>query len=256
MTDTERLDVALVHRRLIETRTRAGQLIEAGHVQVNRKIALKPGQKVSAADAITLLQTLKYVGRGGYKLEAALERFGVAVTGLTALDVGASTGGFTDCLLQRGAARVYAVDVGRNQLAAGLRADARVTALEQTDIRQAAALPEAVDLVVIDVSFISLRLVLPAVTRFLKPDSAGIIALIKPQFEAGADKIGKGGVVKNPAVRQKVVAELMRWIETQGWQVAGLIQSPVTGGDGNVEYLAHLNPHRSPEKPFALPADK
>ncbi len=236
----ERLDVALVTRGFAETRARAQQLISAGNVRLNGKIATKPGRTISNSDKITLTGTLKYVGRGGQKLEAALAHFGVNVRGIVALDVGASTGGFTDCLLQHGAAQIFAVDVGHGQLAASLRADARVISLEKTDIRALKSLPQMVNLIVIDVSFISLTQILPVVRRFLARENLGVIALIKPQFEAGRRQLNRRGVVKNPATRKKAVQSVVRWAETHGWRCRGVVESPITGGDGNVEFLAHF----------------
>jgi 23S rRNA (cytidine1920-2'-O)/16S rRNA (cytidine1409-2'-O)-methyltransferase len=239
MNQTGRLDVILVERGLTETRAQAGQLIKAGQVELNGKVVTKPAAKVREADQIVVLEPLRYVSRGGLKLEAALTAFQVDVRVQVVLDIGASTGGFTDCLLQHGAARVYAVDVGRDQLAAKLRAHDRVQLYEATDIRQLRSLPEPVDLMVADLSFISLRLVLPMAVRFLKP-AGRIIALIKPQFEAGPGVTNKQGVIKGPHTRRRIVIELMGWFEAQGWHVAGLLQSPIPGGAGNVEYLVEV----------------
>ena len=211
----ERLDVALVRRGLTSSRTQGRALIEAGQVQVNGATVRKPGARVREADAITLLSRPRYVSRGGQKLEAALRHFDLSVAGRTALDVGASTGGFTDCLLQHGAAKVYAVDVGRSQLAPALRADPRVQAMEQTDIRTLSALPERVDLIVVDVSFISLRLILPHLPRFLKPDAPGVVALVKPQFEAGPGRTNRRGVLTDERLRRQVVAGLLDWAARQ-----------------------------------------
>ncbi|MDQ1351458.1 MAG: rRNA (cytidine1920-2-O)/16S rRNA (cytidine1409-2-O)-methyltransferase, partial [Acidobacteriota bacterium] len=165
----------------------------------------------------------------------------VNVNGIVALDVGASTGGFTDCLLQHGASLVYAVDVGHNQLSPKIKNDPRVIVFEHTDIRKLERLPRQVDLVVIDVSFISLRLVLPVVIRFMKPIGT-IIALIKPQFEAGPHCVNKKGVIKNQTIREKTVQEFLQWIQGQGWTVLNFIPSPILGGEGNMEYLVHLYP--------------
>lgn len=239
--DSERLDIALVRRGLVETRERARQLIKTGSVQVRGQISTKPALKVHEEDFIILLEQLRYVGRGGLKLEAALNHFSVNVSGIVALDVGASTGGFTDCLLQHGASSVYAVDVGHNQLSPKLKADPRVTIFEHTDIRKLERFPRQVDLAVIDVSFISLRLVLPVVIGFLEP-TGRIIALIKPQFEAGPHCVNKKGVIKNQSIREKTVQELLQWIQEQGWSVLDLIPSPILGGEGNMEFLAYLKP--------------
>lgn len=240
---SERLDIALVRRGLAETRERARQLIKSGCVRVRGQISTKPALKVHEEDSIILLEQLRYVGRGGLKLEAALEHFPVNVNGIVALDVGASTGGFTDCLLQHGASSVYAVDVGHNQLSPKFKNDPRVTVFEHTDIRKLERLPRQVDLAVIDVSFISLRLVLPVIIGFLKPETGRIIALIKPQFEAGPHRVNKKGVIKNESIREKTVQELLLWIQAQGWTVLDFIPSPILRGEGNVEYLAYLTPH-------------
>lgn len=237
----ERLDIALVKRGLVESRARAQQLIKAGSVQLSGKVVTKPARRVSEDELIKLLDHLRYVSRGGLKLEAALQSLGLDVSGLTALDVGASTGGFTDCLLQHGVSRVYAVDVGHEQLAPKIRNDPRVQAFEDTDIRQLRQLPEIVDLIVVDVSFISLRLVLPVAVRFLKPRTGRMVVLIKPQYEAGPRKVGKKGVIKDKSIQRETVVDLLQWIQQQGWPVLGLVRSPIQGGEGNVEYFAYLS---------------
>ena len=238
--ESERLDIALVHRGMVKTREQARQLIKTGKVQARGQITTKPALKIHNEDSVILLEQLPYVGRGGLKLEEALKRFSIHVNGIIALDVGASTGGFTDCLLQHGASFIYAVDVGHNQLSPKILSDPHVKAFEHTDIRKLKSLPQPVDLVVIDVSFISLRLVLPEVIRFLKPGTGRIIALIKPQFEAGPGSVNKKGIIKNHDLREKTVQELLRWIQEQGWSVLNLIPSPIRGGDGNIEYLVYL----------------
>ena len=182
---------------------------------------------------------MPYVGRGGFKLAGALTRFGLAVNGRTCADVGACTGGFTDVLLQQGAARVYAIDVGYGQLDWKLRQDKRVVVMERTNARYLEALPETVSFVCIDVSFISLRLILPAVQQWLTSE-ADVVALIKPQFEAGPDQVGKGGIVKDTAVHQQVLQEILTWSREHGFVPRGLMRSPVTGTDGNVEFLVWL----------------
>lgn len=240
--DSDRLDIALVRRGLVETRERARHLIKSGCVQLRGQIAAKPSRKVQEEDSLILLEQLRYVGRGGLKLEAALDHFPVNVNGIVALDVGASTGGFTDCLLQHGASLVYAVDVGHNQLFPTIKNDPRVTVFEHTDIRKLERLPRQVDLAVIDVSFISLRLVLPVVIGFLKPTGT-IIALIKPQFEAGPHCVNKKGVIKNQTIREKTVQEFLQWIQGQGWTVLNFIPSPILGGEGNMEYLVYITPY-------------
>lgn len=235
-----RLDVLLVERGLVESRQRAQQLIRAGQVLVEEQVVDKPGARVAQDAAIRLRATLPYVSRGGLKLEAALARFRVEVAGKVALDVGASTGGFTDCLLQHGAVRVYAVDVGYGQLAWKLRQDPRVVILERTNIRYLTALPEPVDLATVDVSFISLELVLPTVIKLLKPQGE-IVALIKPQFEAGREQVGKGGVVKDPAVHRAVLRKILGWARDHRLAVRGLMRSPLLGPAGNVEFFVHLS---------------
>jgi len=233
------LDLLLVQRGLAESRERAQALIRAGQVLVDDQVADKPGRRVPSNAALRLRSRLPYVSRGGLKLEAALNAFGLDVAGWVVADVGASTGGFTDCLLQRGAARVYAIDVGYGQLAWKLRRDPRVVVMERTNIRFLESLPEPVDLATVDVSFIGLELVLPAVMRLLKPQGQ-IVALVKPQFEAGRRQVGKGGVVRDPAVHRQVLTRLIEWAVEHGLRVLGLIPSPITGPRGNVEFLLHL----------------
>ncbi|HTG01510.1 MAG TPA: TlyA family RNA methyltransferase [Nitrospirota bacterium] len=236
-----RLDRLLVERSLAESRERAQALIFAGQVLVDGQKIDKAGAQVrSDADIRILGEASAYVSRGGLKLEHALKEFSVSVAGKTALDIGASTGGFTDCLLQNGCRRVYAVDVGYGQLAWKLRQDPRVVAIERANIRtlDASLIPEPVDLAVIDVSFISLEKVIPPVVRFLRPVSE-IIALIKPQFEVGKDQVGKGGIVKDEEARTAAVERISDFIKRQGLEVKGITPSPITGQDGNVEFLVH-----------------
>ncbi len=237
----QRLDTLLVELGLAESREKARALIMAGSVLVDDGPATKPGQSIPVGSQVRVKDSLRYVSRGGLKLEAALDAFDVDPTGLAVADVGASTGGFSDCLLQRGAAHVYAIDVGYGQLAWKLRQDSRVTSLERSNVRSLQGLPGGVqvDLAVIDVSFIGLDLVLPAVARFLRPGGQAIV-LIKPQFEAGKGLVGKGGVVRDPAVHRAVLARVLSWAAGHGWHVAGLIRSPITGPKGNVEFLALL----------------
>lgn len=203
-----RLDVLLVERGLAESRTQAQRLIRAGLVRVAGQVADKPGTQVATNAAITLQARPRFVSRGGEKLEAALVRFGLDVRGWVAADVGASTGGFTDCLLQHGARRVYAIDVGYGQLDWRLRNDPRVVVMERTNARYLESLPEPVDLVTVDVSFISLGLILPMAVRWLKPGGR-VVALIKPQFEAGRREVGKGGVVRDPQVHRRVLERVL-----------------------------------------------
>jgi len=235
----ERLDVLLHKRGLARSRERARRLILAGQVFVNSQDRDKPGTRVPTSAKITIKQKLIYASRGGSKLEAALQTFKIDVRRLVAADIGASTGGFTDCLLQHGAARVYAIDVGYGQLAWRLRQDPRVVVMERVNARYLHELPELVDVVTVDVSFISLKLVLPAAIQLLRP-SGQIIALIKPQFEAGRKQVGKGGVVKDPAVHRAVLYDILGWTRSNGLKVKGVIVSPLRGPAGNLEFLAHL----------------
>lgn len=237
--DKVRLDLLLVERGLAPSREQARRWILAGEVRVEGRVADKPGHLVPRGAQVEVQATPKYVSRGGLKLEAALRRFPVPVQGAVAADFGASTGGFTDCLLQAGASRVYALDVGYGQLAWTLRQDPRVVVMERTNVRYLEALPEPVDLVTVDVSFISLRLVLPAAYRVLKP-VGHVIALIKPQFEAGPQQVGKGGVVRDRRVHRQVLREVLRAAQDVGFVPLGLIPSPLRGPAGNVEFLAHL----------------
>ena len=234
-----RADQLLVERGLAESRARAQALILAGLAYAgDRKIA-KAGDQLPADTAITLKgRDHPWVSRGGIKLAHALDQWGWDVADAVAIDVGASTGGFTDVLLSKGAARIYAVDSGTNQLAWKLRQDPRVIVLEQTNARYLTSeqVPEPVDLVVCDASFIGLSKVLAAPLALAK-DDARLVALIKPQFEAGPQEVGKGGVVRDPSVHQRVCQEVRDWLESIGWNVLGLIESPITGPEGNIEFL-------------------
>lgn len=236
-----RLDVLLVERGLCESREQARRLIMAGEVSVASETIDKPGHLVPAEAHIVVRTPPRYVSRGGLKLEAALRDFALDVTGFVAVDVGASTGGFTDCLLQHGAAHVFAVDVGYGQLAWSLRTDSRVTPIERTNIRHLPALPNGAlaDLAVVDASFISLVLVLPPTLRLIKP-KATVIALVKPQFEAGRDHVGKGGVVRDEAIHRRVLQEIASLAATLDLAVAGLTVSPAPGPAGNIEFLIWL----------------
>ncbi|HUT52577.1 MAG TPA: TlyA family RNA methyltransferase [bacterium] len=236
-----RLDQRLVELGLAETRTRAQALIMAGAVLVDGKVKDKPGAPVAPDAAVTLKERLKYVSRGGLKLEAALDAFGVDPSGKICLDIGASTGGFTDCLLQRGAARVYALDVGKGQLDLKLRNDPRVKVMEGLNARylQSSDLAELVQLAVIDVSFISLELILPALALLLAP-AADVIPLVKPQFEAGREQVGKGGVVRDPAVIMACVDKVSACARGLGLIEQGRVAAPIKGPKGNQEYLLHL----------------
>ncbi len=234
-----RVDQLLVERGLAESRTRAQALIMAGLVFAGERKVAKPGETLAPDVALEVRgRDHPYVSRGGVKLAHGLDRFGWDVTGAVAIDVGSSTGGFTDVLLRRGATRVYAVDSGTNQLAWSLRQDPRVVVHEQTSARVLTAehVPEPVDLVVCDASFIGLAKVLERPLAFAKPE-ARLMALVKPQFEAGRAEVGRGGVVRDPAVHARVCAEVAAWVEGQGWRVEGVEQSPITGPEGNVEFL-------------------
>lgn len=251
--DKMRLDQLLVERGLAETRTRAQALVMAGQVRVNGQVVDKPGTRVAADADVAVEAGLPYVSRGGVKLAAALDAFGIDPRGCVVADVGASTGGFTDCLLQRGAARVYAIDVGYGQLAWSLRRDPRVVVLERTNVRFLKALPEPIDLVVVDVSFISLKLVLPVVAHWLT-ENGQIVALVKPQFEVGRGEVGRGGVVRDPAQHAAVLARVAGWVRELGLRLEGLVPSPILGPAGNREFLVRLihGPARTPEEEKTL----
>ncbi|MEC3948764.1 TlyA family RNA methyltransferase [Sphingobium sp. HWE2-09] len=236
-----RADQLLVDNGLAESRARAQALILAGLVYLGEKKVEKAGQQVAAdADLDVRGRDHPWVSRGGIKLAHALEEFAIKVTGFVAIDVGSSTGGFTDVLLTNGAAKVYAVDSGTNQLAWKLRADDRVIVHEQTSARilTDAHIPEPVDIIVCDASFISLAKVLEKPLGFARP-GAHLVALIKPQFEARREEVGKNGVIRDPAVHDRVCAEVQDWVQAQGWTVAGLTQSPITGPQGNIEFLLY-----------------
>jgi 23S rRNA (cytidine1920-2'-O)/16S rRNA (cytidine1409-2'-O)-methyltransferase len=240
-----RLDRLLVARGFAESRERGHALVLAGQVLVNGQKQDKAGALVPENAELRILgEVLPYVSRGGLKLEGALREFKISVEGKTALDVGASTGGFTDCLLQHGAKKVYAVDVGYGQLAWKLRRDPRIITIERVNIRDIASslIPEPIDTVVIDVSFISLEKVIPSVLKFLKPDSE-LIALIKPQFEVGKGQVGKGGIVRDEAARSAAVDRVTDFISGLGLVVKGVMPSPITGQDGNVEFLIYAVRH-------------
>ncbi len=237
----ERLDI-LVQRQAGVTRSKAQGLILTRKVAgPDGEILDKPGARLPEDTPLQILGEEKYVSRGGQKLEAALDGFKIEVTGVVAIDVGASTGGFTDCLLQRGAARVYAVDVGYGQLAWKLRQDSRVVVMERTNIRSLTPdqMPERPDFFTIDCSFISLRLVLPPLKALLAEKAEGVV-LIKPQFEAGKELVGKGGVVRDAEVHEKVIVEVTEAARELGFEPAGVIPSPLTGPAGNREFLAYL----------------
>lgn len=231
-----RADVLLQARGLAESRTRAQALILAGSVVAGDHRVEKPGQLLDESVELRVKEQLRFVSRGGLKLEKALDHFALSPQGRVCVDLGASTGGFTDVLLQRGAARVHAVDVGRGQLHPRLRADARVVVHERVNAR-ALLLPERCSAAVADLSFISLRLVLPALVAALTPRDAWVCLLVKPQFEAGRAEVGKGGVVRDPAVHARVVSEISEELRHLGLEVLGSVESPIRGPAGNREYL-------------------
>lgn len=238
----KRIDTLLVEKNICQSRQRAKAMIMAGRVLVDQKRCDKPGAQFPDDVTITVKgDDLPYVSRGGLKLEAALNALQLDCTGWVCLDVGASTGGFTDCLLKRGAARVFAVDVGYGQLAWSLRTDRRVTVIERTNIREMdpALITEPVDLVTIDASFISLKIVVPSILGFLTPGGS-ILALIKPQFEAGRGKVGKGGVVKDPMLRERIIDDLRQFFTRRSLICGPVIPSPILGPKGNQEFIILL----------------
>ena len=236
-----RLDLLLVERGLAESRSQAQRLVMAGQVRVDGQLVDKPAAAVPAVAAIEVDRGPRYVSRGGEKLEAGLRVFELDVQGLVAADVGASTGGFTDCLLQYGASRVYAIDVGHGILAWKLRQNPQVIVMEGTNARYVETLPEPVSLVTIDASFISLKILLPVVRGWFGSMGGQVIALIKPQFEAGRSVVARGkGVVRDPAVHRQVLLDVLKAAETGGFGIKGLARSPLLGPKGNAEFLAHL----------------
>ncbi len=253
-----RLDVLLVERGLAESRAKAQALIMAGQVRVAGQVTLKPATAVQADAALTVDSGPRFVSRGGEKLEAALTAFGVDVTGWVCADVGASTGGFTDALLQHGAAKVYAIDVGKGILHWKLRNDPRLVVMEETNARYVESLPEPVSLVTVDASFISLKILLPVVKKWLTPlplspfsqkmgreKEGGIIALIKPQFEAGKKDVSRGdGVIRDPEIHRQVLLDILSFAQQEGFQIRGLIKSPLLGPKGNTEFLVWLGEQR------------
>lgn len=250
-----RLDVLLVERGLAESRAKAQALIMAGQVRVAGQTALKPATAVDASSSLTVDSGPRFVSRGGEKLDAALEAFALDVRGLTCADVGASTGGFTDCLLQRGASKVYAIDVGKGILHWKLRNDKRVVVMEQTNARFVESLPEPVSLVTVDASFISLRILLPVVKKWFadfplstfsiesgKWKVESVVALIKPQFEAGKRDVSRGdGVIRDPEIHRQVLLDVLGFAQREGFHIHGLIKSPLLGPKGNAEFLVWLN---------------
>jgi 23S rRNA (cytidine1920-2'-O)/16S rRNA (cytidine1409-2'-O)-methyltransferase len=235
----ERLDQLLVSRGLVESRALAQRMIMAGQVRLEGQLVLQPSTRVAPDAAVEMISAPRFVSRGGEKLEAALQQFRLQPTGWVCADVGASTGGFTDCLLQHGADRVYAIDVGHGQLHWRLRNDPRVVLMERKNARTLSELPEPIRLATVDVSFISLRLILPSVAGWLVAGGE-VVALVKPQFEAGRRQVGKGGVVKDPGTHQQVLFEILKAAIVVGLAPQGLIRSPLVGPKGNLEFLAWL----------------
>ncbi len=248
MSEKQRLDAELVARGIIQSREQAKAAIMAGQVYVNNQKADKAGDSVTAEDKIEFRgENLKYVSRGGLKLEKAMELYGFELADKICMDVGASTGGFTDCMLQKGATKVYSIDVGYGQLAWKLRTDERVVNLERTNVRYITEeqVPDKVDFVSIDVSFISLGLVIPVLVPFLS-EEAMMVCLVKPQFEAGKDKVGKHGVVRDPATHREVLERAVGFAKNAGFGIVGLEFSPIKGPQGNIEYLMVLT-RKEPE---------
>jgi 23S rRNA (cytidine1920-2'-O)/16S rRNA (cytidine1409-2'-O)-methyltransferase len=238
----QRIDCLLVDRGFFETREKARRAVMAGEVRVGEPVVDKPGTRVSEDAAITVKSSSRYVGRGGIKLEAALRHFGIDPTGAVCLDIGASTGGFTDCLLQHGAAKVHAIDVGHSQLDWKIRSDPRVIVREKLNARHLtrAEVPDPIDLCVIDVSFISLTLILPPAFELLTPEGV-ILSLIKPQFELGRDDVGKGGIIRDPALHSRAVQKIEHFtVKNLSKKWCGFIESPIAGAEGNKEFLACL----------------
>lgn len=245
----QRLDIYLVENGLVSGRDLAKSLIMEGKVYVNNQKADKAGEQVSEKDKVELRgEVLKYVSRGGLKLEKAMNTFSIKLDGLIAMDIGASTGGFTDCMLQNGAAKVYSVDVGYGQLAWKLRTDERVVNMERTNIRYVTKedIGEELDFASIDVAFISLKLVLPVAANLLR-ENGELVALIKPQFEAGREKVGKKGVVRDPSVHREVIEEVTVFAQNNGFEILGIDFSPIRGPEGNIEYLMYARKNSQTE---------
>ena len=244
-----RLDILLTERGLVESRAKAQAMIMAGQVRVNDQVTLKPATGVPPDSVLTVDTGPRFVSRGGEKLDAALEAFGIDVTGLTCADVGASTGGFTDCMLQRGAGKVYAIDVGKGILHWKMRNHPKVVVMEKTNARYVKSLPEPIDFVTIDASFISLKILLPVVKKWITPlwlprkgeGGRGVVTLIKPQFEAGRKDVSRGdGVIRKPEIHRQVLLDVLSYAQNEGFGIKNLLRSPVLGPKGNVEFLAWL----------------
>ena len=243
MSDKKRLDLYLVENGFTESREKAKALIMSGIVYVNDQKELKAGRDLKADDVVEVRgSTLKYVSRGGLKLEKAMQEFPIYLTDCTCMDIGASTGGFTDCMLQNGAKKVYSIDVGYGQLAWKLRSDERVVNMERTNFRYVThnEIPEEIDFASVDVSFISLKIILPVMYELLK-ENGEAVCLIKPQFEAGREKVGKKGVVRDISVHKEVIEMIVSYVKEQGLGILGLSFSPIKGPEGNIEYLIYLD---------------
>lgn len=254
MSDKKRLDIALFEQGFAESREKAKALIMSGIVYVNDQKEIKAGRDIKSDDKIEVRgNTLKYVSRGGLKLEKAMESFPIDLNGKLCMDIGASTGGFTDCMLQNGAIKVYSIDVGYGQLAWKLRSDERVVNLERTNFRYVTheQIPEDIDFASVDVSFISLRLILPVMYNLLK-ENGEAVCLIKPQFEAGRENVGKKGVVRDPEVHENVIKTIAEFANSQSFEVSGLEHSPVKGPEGNIEYLMYLKKCDEPQNSEAV----
>ena len=236
---TRRLDLLVLERGLAPSREKARALIMAGEVLADERVMDKPGTMVPDDVTLRIVERPQFCSRGGIKLAHALDELHIDVTAMVALDVGASTGGFTDCLLQRGASRVYALDVGYGQLDYRLRSDPRVAVMERTNARYPFSLPEAVDLATIDCSLISLEKVVPTAAAWVKP-GGGLLCLVKPQFQAGRREVGRGGLVKDPQVHALVLGRFISWAIGQGFRIAGLVPSAITGASGNREFFVLL----------------
>ena len=258
MIEKKRLDLAVVEHGWADTREKAQALIMSGSIYINNQKASKAGTTVKPDDQLEFRGTaLKYVSRGGLKLEKAMQQFDISLEHSICADVGASTGGFTDCMLQSGAQKVYCIDVGYGQLAWKLRCDERVVNLERTNFRYVTTeqIPDGLDFASVDVSFISLKIILPVLRHLLK-DAAQAVCLIKPQFEAGKGKVGKNGVVRDPAVHCEVIEEILAFITENGFSILHLDFSPIKGPKGNIEYLVHIQKSDDPQNNLEVSAQQ
>jgi len=247
-----RLDVLLVDRGLAESRAKAHALVMAGQVRVADQVVLKPATAVDTKAVLTVDSGPRFVSRGGEKLDAALAAFAIDVEGLVCADVGSSTGGFTDCMLQRGAVKIYAIDVGKGILHWKLRNDKRVVVMEQTNARYVESLPEKIDFVTVDASFISLKVLLPTIKKWINSETK-LLCLIKPQFEAGKKDVARGdGVIRDPEIHKQVLLDVLGFVQNEGFSIRGLIKSPLLGPKGNAEFLVWLNQAAAEERSVEL----